>query len=253
MMSPHIHLPFDRLGDHLPFILEHRLNLELYFSSDMLDRLTADDVRHAGEELAHRPSLSFHAPFMDLSPAAVDGRVLETTRLRFNQILDLAGILHPSAIVVHSGYEKWKYSLRIDPWLERSIQTWRPLTERARDLGITIAVENIFEDEPSNLVRLMEAMSGEGGMGICFDTGHFNLFTTRTLEHWINALKPYIVELHLHDNNGRSDEHNPIGEGTFDFTKLLKLMTGKECIKTLEAHTPERVLRSLERYRALFG
>jgi len=56
---------------------------------------------------------------MDLSPGAVDSKVREATMMRFSHILDISDILKPKAVVFHSGYEKWKYALNIDLWLEK--------------------------------------------------------------------------------------------------------------------------------------
>ena len=47
--------------------------------------------------------------------------------------------------------------------------------KKAEEIGVKIAIENIFEDEPENLRLLMEEM-GNKNFGICFDSGHFNLF-----------------------------------------------------------------------------
>lgn len=248
MQSPHIHIPYHRLSEHLGFIREHRLNLELYFGGAVLDTLTLSGVKEAAGLLDYGPSLSFHAPFMDLSPGAVDSRVREATLARFQQTFDIAAILRPRAIVFHSGYEKWRYGLNMELWLEKSLLTWQPLNRLAAELGTKIAIENIFEEEPSNLKLLAGSMASDN-FGICFDTGHFNLFSKIPLEDWMVALKPYIVELHLHDNHGATDEHLPLGEGQFDFRKFFSLLDGHQCIHTLEAHTPEHVRRSIQQHR----
>ena len=154
--------------------------------------------------------------------------------------------------MLHSGYEKWKYAQRVDIWLEESIKTWRPLRERAALQGVKLAIENIFEDEPSNLRRLMEELHSES-FGICFDTGHCNLFTKVPLQDWLDTLGGYIFELHVHDNDGTFDSHLPIGDGTFDFGTLFDNLRGKEFIYTVEAHTPERVLKSMERLKRHLG
>ncbi len=245
MISPHVHVPFNRLAEHLELIRERSLNLELYFSGEVLDSLNMNDVRKARELLDHNPSLSFHAPFMDLSPGAVDSLVREATMKRFNHVLDVAEILQPKAIVCHSGYEKWRYALKPLWWLEMSLLTWQPLNRRASDMGVQLAIENIFEDEPSNLKMLMEQMNSEN-FGICFDTGHCNLFSTMRLEDWMEALNPYILELHLHDNDRSSDQHLPVGEGTFNFGKFFLLLKNRDCIHTIEAHSPDNVIRSMK-------
>jgi sugar phosphate isomerase/epimerase len=92
----------------------------------------------------------------------------------------------------------------------------------------------------------MEELHSEH-FGLCFDTGHFNLFTRLPLEEWLKTLKPYIFELHLHDNDRSLDQHLPIGEGTFNFAALFTELKGNHCIYTIETHTPERVLKSIER------
>ncbi|MBA4373455.1 MAG: AP endonuclease [Thermodesulfovibrio sp.] len=252
VQSPHIHIPYHRLSEHLSFIRENRLDLELYFGGSVLDVLTLDAVRELASLLDYGPSLSFHAPFMDLSPGAVDSRVREATMERFRQTLDIADILRPKAIVFHSGYEKWRYGLNMELWLEKSLQTWQPLNKLAVDIGTKIAIENIFEEEPSNLKLLAESMASDN-FGICFDTGHFNLFSKSPLEDWIEALRPYIVELHLHDNHGTTDEHLPMGEGQFDFIKFFNLLDDRDCVHTLEAHTQEHVLRSMQYHARITG
>lgn len=252
MQSPHIHIPYHRLFERLSFIKEHRLDLELYFGGSTLDSLTLTAVRALAGLLDYGPSLSFHAPFMDLSPGAVDSRVREATMDRFHQTLDIAAILRPKAIVFHSGYEKWRYGLNMELWLEKSLLTWQPLNRLAADIGTKIAIENIFEEDPSNLERLMKGMASDN-FGICFDTGHFNLFSKSPLEDWMSVLRPYIVELHLHDNNGAVDEHLPMGAGQFDFTKFFSLLGDRECIHTLEAHTQEHVLQSMRFHTQITG
>ncbi|HYQ48156.1 MAG TPA: sugar phosphate isomerase/epimerase family protein [Thermodesulfovibrionales bacterium] len=248
MIAPHVHIPFDQLSAHLDLIRERSLNLEIYFSGDVLDALTPADVKRAKNELNYKPSLSFHAPFMDLSPGAVDSLVRDATLRRISHILDIAEILKPKVIVFHSGYEKWRYALKADWWLEKSLLTWRPVQKRAAEMNVKIAIENIFEDEPSSLKMLMDGVSA-ANFGICFDTGHFNLFSRVRLEDWMEALNPHILEIHLHDNDKTSDQHLPVGDGTFDFGKFFYLLNNRNCIHTIEAHSPEKVLRSFENIR----
>jgi sugar phosphate isomerase/epimerase len=254
MISPHVHIPYHKIGDFLPFIKENRINLEIYFLSDSLDTITGTDIIKLKESLDYHPSLTIHAPFMDLSPGAVDSKVRAVTIERFLHIFRIAEILStgsfgkPEVIVFHSGYEKWKYALNIDLWLEKSIKTWTPLAKNADEIGVRIAIENIFEDEPTNLKLLMQELGSER-FGICFDTGHFNLFSKTPLNEWLEVLKPYIIELHLHDNDRTADTHNPIGDGTFDFDTLFSILKGKDLIYTIEAHSAEDAMKGVERLK----
>jgi sugar phosphate isomerase/epimerase len=244
MVSPHVHVPYHKIGEHFSFLKENRINLEIYFSSHSLDYLKDDDILDLKERLDYSPSLSLHAPFMDLSPGAVDKKVRDVTIERFSQVFEIAGILKPKVVVFHSGYEKWKYAKRVDIWLEESLKTWTPFIEKAKDIGTKIAIENIFEDQPLNLRLLMDKLVSEH-FGLCFDTGHFNIFSESSLNEWLQQLQSYIIELHLHDNYKTSDDHNAIGDGTFDFDTLFAVLRKKDLIYTVEAHNPEGALNSI--------
>ncbi len=249
MAGVHIHVPYSRIPEYADFIRANKLNLEIYFGSASLDSVSLDEIKRLNKTLDYGPSLSIHAPFMDLSPAAVDPKVRTVTMERFCQVLDVAEIIRPETIVFHSGYEKWKYALDVDFWLEKSILTWQPLNNRASEIGVKIAIENIFEDDPSNLKLLVENM-GSGNFGVCFDTGHCNLFSRVPLADWLDALNPFIMELHIHDNNRSADQHLPPGDGTFDFAGLFRLLCRSDCVHTIEAHTPEHVLKSMAYLKA---
>ncbi len=252
MIKPHINVPFEKLDKHLPFIKKEKLDLEIYFGSRGFDDLDRKDIIALKDKLDYSPSLTFHGPFMDLSPGAVDSRVRDITIKRFFSILDFAEILKPEVIVFHSGYDKWKYDSRVDIWLEGSLLTWEAIKQRSVDIGVRIAIENIFEDEPSHLKLLMEELSSEN-FGLCFDAGHFNLFSRISLIEWLKIIKPYIFELHLHDNDKTADTHLAIGDGNFDFKTLFSEMEGCECTYTIEAHTEDGVRESIERLKGYFG
>ena len=87
--------------------------------------------------------------------------------------------------------------------------------------------------------------------GICFDTGHFNLFSKKPIEEWFDRLGPYILEVHLHDNNRKKDEHLAIGDGKMDFNLLFKLLNGlpHKPLLTIEAHGKDAALKSIERIK----
>jgi sugar phosphate isomerase/epimerase len=89
--------------------------------------------------------------------------------------------------------------------------------------------------------------------GFCFDTGHFNLFSTVPMEQWFEALGSRLVEVHLHDNDGTADAHQALGQGTIDFDKFFGLMSTRAPMPvfTIEAHDKNDIETSLERVQAL--
>lgn len=72
MTKPHIHVPYNRLYDYLDIIQKEKFNLEIYFDALILDEIKEEDIEKLKRALSYKPSLSFHGPFLDLSPGAFD-------------------------------------------------------------------------------------------------------------------------------------------------------------------------------------
>src|SRR5512141_3877 len=148
-MEPvHIHIPFPKLKDFFEMVRLHRYDLEIYFSAAVLDQIERHDLESLLEQLDSGPKLTLHAPFMALNPGAVDPMVRSVTQVRFRQLLNVAAILKPRAAVFHAAYDRWRYSGRKDVWLENSLDTWRKVMETASKIGLRIAVENVFDEDP---------------------------------------------------------------------------------------------------------
>lgn len=245
----HVNVPYKLLLDQLEFILERGLNPEIYFNGEALDTYCADDVLTIHNSLKKRGlKTTIHAPFMDLSPGGVDSKIKKSTLERLDQTLEVGAIFTPRLIVFHPGYNKWFFDNNVDLWLKNSLVTWSGLLRKAEQLKIPLAVENIFEEEPSSLYKLISKLNSPY-FNFCFDTGHFNLFSNVTMEEWFISLGSFIKEVHLHDNNKHADDHLPLGDGEIDFPLFFKLLKkyGVTPIYTIEPHKVEDLERSLER------
>lgn len=243
----HAHVPWRLLETTLPELLERRLQPEVAFLGPDLDQVAPSSLERAGAMLANAGlEVTVHAPFHDLNPGGLEPLVVEATRHRFVQTLDAAERLGARLVVFHPGYEHWKYGGRDYLWLEQSLRFWPEFVARAGRQKYLLAVENIFEIEPSTLAKLLTELDSPW-IGHCFDVGHWHLFSDRSLDEWFAALGPQIIHLHLHDNFGQADDHLPVGEGEIDFPLLFRLV--KELAvpprMTLEAHDREALLRSL--------
>ncbi|ACM18931.1 TIM barrel protein, AP endonuclease family 2/xylose isomerase-like family [Geotalea daltonii FRC-32] len=241
------HVPYPHLGRNLDYLIANRINPEIFFSADSLDEVIPERMQAEAAALAGNGLVcTIHAPFMDLNPGSVVRQIREVTRCSFNDVLDSAEIFKPQIMVFHPGYDRWRYGEKKEEWLRHSIDTWQGVLERAEGIGCTIAVENIFEEEPSTLVALLEAINSPR-LRHCFDVGHWNLFKTVGMEEWFAALGSYIAETHIHDNHGFRDDHAPLGEGGIDFKLFFSLMEryAPEAALTIEAHSLEKLERAL--------
>ncbi len=241
------------LLEQCDLILEKRINPEIYFNAEALDSYRSDDVVRLSAALrAHGLSITMHAPFMDLSPGGVDSKIRHATSERLEQMLKVATIFKPLLIVFHSGYNKWFFDGNVDLWLQQSLITWRPLLAQAESAGIPIAFENVFEEEPLSLARLLVTLNSPL-CGFCFDTGHFNLFSTVSMQEWFHSLGIYLKSVHLHDNLKTFDDHLPMGEGTIDFDLFFRLIREHriDALFTVEPHKLEHVepsIKACQRY-----
>lgn len=249
----HVHLPFRFLKKNIKLVLDNRINVEIYFSGNCLDNYPLEEIFEVQRILEESNiRLSFHAPYMDLSPGGVDRLVNEITLKRMQQILSLAERFKPKVIVVHPGYDDWRYGEHIDEWLENSVKTWKRVIEMSSHLETIIAIENVFEKTPDTLSNLIKAVDSPR-FRYCLDTGHFNLFSEIAFEDWFERIGHYIEEIHLHDNFGKEDEHLAIGEGKFDFPLLFDLLETHGCspLLTVEAKNKEKAMKSLGYLKAI--
>lgn len=101
--------------------------------------------------------------------------------------------------------------------MERFLDILLPM---AKDMGITICIENLYESMGGHIVegpccdarkateridRINDRYHGEV-LGFCFDTGHANLVGI-DFESFMTTLGHRLKVLHIHDNDGLADLH----------------------------------------------
>jgi sugar phosphate isomerase/epimerase len=113
--------------------------------------------------------------------------------------------------------------------LKRSLHIFEQVRPLCEDLGVTIAVENCNPyDEP--ILKYYFARYLPEFVGFCFDSGHAHL--NRNLEA-VFQFSGRLKVLHLHDNRGKNDEHQPPLWGTLDWEKIMQWITGSNYQKPL--------------------
>lgn len=243
----HVHLPFRSLKKRLRWLKKNRLQPEIAFQGKDLDGIDHGLLQSAAHQLAEEQlQVTIHAPFFDLNPGTHDPAIEAITRRRFEQTLDAAESLQAKLIIFHPGYDRWRYDRQPDLWHEKNLDFWPPLLLRAEQLNCQLTLENIFEEVPDTLARLLNELDSPW-LGHCFDVGHWNLFSETPLSEWFARLGSRTRHIHLHDNRGKADEHLPIGQGVIDFAALFEEIAGlsRPPSMTLEAHTGKELKKSL--------
>jgi sugar phosphate isomerase/epimerase len=244
-----VNAPYRQLVDkYLELFLRYGINPEIGFDAPALDRADQAGTAEVARLLAEQGrTITFHGPFMDLAPGGLDERIREVTAWRLQRTMELVPLFRPQSVVFHAGYDDRRYHAHRQEWLSASLAIWEPLLGQAEDLGVVIHLENVYEQTPEMILTLMEKISSEN-LGFCLDLGHMNAFGEVPMSEWLDALGPHLKEVHLHDNDGSSDAHDPVGSGTVPFKELFQYLRDNEMspVVTLEPHEEVTLWKSLE-------
>jgi sugar phosphate isomerase/epimerase len=249
-----VHVPFRLLREKLlSWAIRERISPEIGFNHLDLDRFGPADYKEIAERLVGEGlSVTFHAPFMDLRPGALDPRVRQLSLDRLRQVFDLVPRFKPRSIVCHPSFDEKYYISAEARWLENSLETWRTLLDTLRGTGTIIALENVYERNPGQLRPLLDALASPQAR-FCFDTGHANAFGGASPGLWIEEMGDLLGEIHIHDNHGTADEHLPVGEGNIPFGELFGMVRARhlKLILTVESHSEKSLRRMLENLSAM--
>jgi len=153
--------------------------------------------------------VAVHGACIDLNPGSADPKIRRLTRERYLQSLEIAERLGAAYLVLHSQVNP---AIRDDATrarrIERQLPIWGELVERAQASGLTIVVENVYETHYRDIVQLVERI-GSSRVKICLDVGHVKVHSALPIGDWIYGCADFLAYVHLHDNDGRLDQHLP--------------------------------------------
>ncbi len=110
---------------------------------------------------------------------------------RYSRLLDLVEEIRPQQIVCHSGFRSEASPGHRHVWIENSVSTWSPLSATAETLRTLLVLENVWEEDPSLHLELLEQIKSPW-LGFCLDTGHQHSFSKTTLAKWLEAIWPHL-------------------------------------------------------------
>jgi len=169
-------------------------------------------------------SRTLHGAFVDLVLASPDPAIAATSQQRYRQSLEIAARLEASHVVFHTNYSPLShYPGYPDLWIERQLPAWQPLIDLARQDGITILLENTWDDAPDVLLTLVQQIASPQ-VKICLDIGHINIYSKLSIAHWLDVLGDHIAYLHLNNNNGLVDLHQSLRRGSIEYDQVFALL-----------------------------
>jgi sugar phosphate isomerase/epimerase len=246
--------------------------MKVYLSSTLINPERLEDLKSVGfqgwEVIAEGPQkldkdmislieyaqssydleISVHTPFSDLNIASLNAPIWRETLKQIKEAIE-GFANHARVFVIHPGYISPLASFCPAKALHKNKQALAKLVQCAKEYGATATVENMvnvdfllgrFPDE-------IEDMRAEG-LGFTFDVGHAN-----TADAIDSFLRMPIDHVHLHDNNGQTDEHLVLGSGNINWDRIMRALRRYKGIFVLESRTLDEGAQSLAYLRRITG
>ncbi len=170
-------------------------------------------------------ALQVHAPFSDLNPASVNPAARRLSLRVLEDTIGSAGALGIGLVTIHPGIVTPMGQLRREASIENNIDSFRALAAAADDAGVRLALENMpfpaftLCNTYDEIREVLDAAGAPDALGFCLDVGHGNITGENGA---LTGLRDRLLNVHLHDNDGRRDQHLALGEGAADIKGVLR-------------------------------
>jgi sugar phosphate isomerase/epimerase len=220
----------------LPFCLAEGLGIELQsFWNPTEPELYPARIENQIKKLQSIDFRAFHGPFGDLNCGSYDPMIRDVSRARMLLGYQTACQLRATHIIFHHGYVP-----RTSPpknWIPRFVQFWKSFLQDKPE-NMYFHLENMLELSPDIMIETIETIS-DSRVSACLDIGHAHCNSTTPILKWIEKFGSRIEYVHIHDNDGTSDQHLAIGEGNIPFKDVCNALNeySPNAIWSLETQT----------------
>ncbi len=178
-----------------------------------------------------------HAPYHGMNIASVFEPVRRASVEVMTDCFAIATEIG-APVVVHPGYYAWEQEQeQADRQFKKSLGELRTAAD---DLSLAFYFENMGDMHFFNL-RTPDDLGLIEGTGFTLDTGHANL--NRCLPGFLDR---GFSHMHIHDNSGKKDTHDALGEGTIDFVPVMAALKRTRATSVVEVKSLEGVISSLK-------
>ncbi len=166
---------------------------------------------------------SVHAPFTDVNLSADDSHVRDAILERLETSIRWASKLG-EVLVFHPGNSTAVERVSPGSAWETNLNSCRRLLRYAEECGVKALIENVPEPFPyvlksvEHFARFFEEIGVEAWMVL--DVAHANL--RGEAPEFIRRFGDRIEHVHVSDNDGESDVHLSVGEGTIDWKETVR-------------------------------
>jgi len=137
--------------------------------------------------------------------------------------INIATKVGSDRVTVHPGLQQLPASAA-SASIDALINNLHKAVDFGAKYGVHICLENFPKPGASlcaNLMTYSQILNEIPNISATLDVGHVNTTNESPVEY-LSTLKNVILDMHIHDNNGKTDEHKCLCEGTLDFYPLVK-------------------------------
>lgn len=229
-------LRIDEVGTYRDWLFDAERDVEIQDFMTHAALGTEFDDRIAAAKAAldgHGGRRGIHGPYEGLDIDNKDEELRPLITARFLKALEAADRIGARQMVLHSPYTLW-YRNNIsasagyaEAKLERIHQVLVPVVQSAKNLGITLVIENIFDVDPATR-RMMVNSFGSHAIALSVDTGHAHLARKMSgappVDYFVRDAGEQLQHVHVQDLDGHADRHWAPGEGEIEWMAVFRAL-----------------------------
>ena len=212
------------------------------------------DIEKRFNEISRSYDLEYsvHAPLSDINIGSLNPALRKASLNEVLLAISCCRRMDIDLITVHPGFISPLGQLDRGSVMNETRRSIIEIDKATSENGVMAVLENMPRmpittcTEPNELISLLEGTS----LGVCFDIGHAH--TNGNIDDFVKHRSRF-ANVHIHDNDGSSDQHLTIGEGRIDFERVLARMSGYRHRYVIEARKIEGAPLSQERLKRLLA
>lgn len=198
--------------DCFEIALDWKQNYDL--SLKVIKKIRETSIKQGIKLIVHTP---YYLPISTMLPEIKKG-VIQNVR----KAIILARGVKSDKLTIHPGFQEMPGSA-IKYCYDSLIDNLQKIVDIGQEHNVNICFENFPINIPllcSELKDYCYVLNSVDGLMATLDVGHANTTNIKPSE-FLRETRNYIMNIHIHDNNGKRDEHKCLGEGTIDFKEFF--------------------------------
>ena len=199
-----------------------------------------------------------HSTMYDVNLATLNPYLHKANVRCYKKFIDMTAAVGGEILVVHDGHLPLEYADH--PQSEHYMRLARQalgdalvaLGDYGAKKGVTIALENAPPSRhhasliwnAANHVAFLQELN-HPAVGALLDVAHAALHHLDVPEY-LRAIRPFLVEIHAHNNHGQHDDHLGLHEGVIDYRQLLNMPEMQGIPVIMEIKSYEEILATLQ-------